>query len=145
MKTPMVRRLLSLIVLATSVLVIGSWPALAGTARVKIAPKGTIVAGGQSVLATVRVSCDPIDEAAEPLEAFLTLSQDDQTISGDGSINGVVCNGKPRRFEVTVTAFEGTFHRGIAFASAFVLVCNESGSVCEDGQDTRNIKLRNGA
>jgi hypothetical protein len=105
---------------------------------VSIKPRATLVADG-AVSAVVVVSCDRGDQV---LEAHLSVSQDDQTISGQAGIP-VRCDGKSRKYPVTVSPLEGAFHTGNAFASAFVLTCADP--MCgttEQGQAARTIRVR---
>ena len=116
----------------------GSVPAQAVVA-VSIQPKAKIAANG-AVRAVVVVSCDPGDQV---LEAHLTVSQDDQAISGQAGIPGVRCDGKSHKYRVTVTPLGGAFHAGEAFASAFVLVCAvPTCGTTEQGQDAGTITVR---
>ena len=87
----------------------------------------------------VTVSCTP---GAKVIEAHVTLSQDDQTISGMGGIAGVRCNGRPRTYLVRVVPVEGAFHAGTAFASPYVLVERRSGKTTESGGTAGSITLR---
>jgi hypothetical protein len=104
---------------------------------VSVAPTARIVDSGAAAIARVTVTCDRGDQ---PLEGQLTLSQDDQTISGLGGIP-VRCDGRPHKARVRVNAQQGLFHPGDAFASAFVLVLNPDGTT-EQGQATGTVTLR---
>jgi hypothetical protein len=91
------------------------------------------------VRAVVVASCDSGDQV---LEAQLLVSQDNQVRSGQGGIP-VRCSGKSRKYRVTVGPFEGAFHAGDAFASAFVLTCaNPTCGTAEQGHVTRTITVR---
>jgi hypothetical protein len=106
---------------------------------VSIEPKAKLVANG-AVQAVVVVSCDQGDQV---LEAHLSVSQDNQTISGQTGIP-VRCDGKSRKYRVTVTPLEGDFHTGDASASAFVLICADPPTcgTTEQGQDSGPITVR---
>ena len=108
---------------------------------VNIFPVAVVQNSGASVSAFLRVRCDPVGVVTRPLEALLTLSQNNQRIYGEGYPTTIVCDGTTRVYHVRVDAFERLFHRGLAYASAFVLICNNSGSVCRDGQASGNIRL----
>jgi hypothetical protein len=105
---------------------------------VSIAPDAKLVDAG-TVVARVTVACDRGDQV---LEAHLTVSQDDQRISGTAGIGGVRCDGKQHRFRVRVTPQEGSFHTGDAFASAFVLVLDPATGMTEQGQATATIAIK---
>jgi hypothetical protein len=107
-----------------------------------IGPVGLIAEGGAVANLEVRVSCEPVGDVGFPLEAMLFLTQENQTIAGEGGIGGIICDGTPRWLPVRVTAFEGSFHAGRARASAFVLICDPNGIVCEQAQAVREIHLR---
>jgi hypothetical protein len=89
--------------------------------------------------AVVVASCDPPDQV---LEAQLSVSQDNQVLSGQAGIP-VRCDGKSCKYRVTVGPFEGALHAGDAFASAFVLTCaNPTCRTAEQRQGTRTITVR---
>jgi hypothetical protein len=105
---------------------------------VSIEPEAKLVGDG-AVRAVVVASCDP---GQEVLEAHLSVSQDEQSIFGQVGIPAR-CDGKLRRYKVTVAPLEGAFHVGEAFASAFVLACADpTCGTTEQGQDARNITVR---
>jgi hypothetical protein len=135
MRTPM--RLLVVLVATLGLAWAGSLPAQAVVA-VSIEPEAKLVANG-AVRAVVVVSCDP---GHEVLEAHLSVSQDNQAIFGQTGIP-VRCDGKSRKYRVTVTPLEGALHAGDAFASAFVLTCADpTCGTTEQGQDARTIAVR---
>jgi hypothetical protein len=135
MRTPM--RLLLVMVAALGLAWAGSVPAQAAVA-VSIAPEAKLLANG-AVRTVVVVSCDP---GRQVLEAHLSVSQDNQVISGQTGIP-VRCDGKSRKYRVTVTPLEDAFHAGDAFASAFVLTCADpTCGTTEQGQDARTITVR---
>jgi hypothetical protein len=135
MRTPI--RLVLVLVAALGLAWSGSVPAQAAV-TVSIKPGAKLVADG-AVRAVVVASCDP---GSQVLEAHLVVSQDDQTISGQTGIP-IRCNGKSRKYRVTVSPLEGTFHAGDAFGSAFVLTCADPAcGTTEQGQDTEVIRVR---
>ena len=117
MRNPM--RYLVLLVAALRLLWTGSVPVQAAVI-VSIRPRAKLTANG-GVREVVVESCDPGDQV---LEAHLSVSQDDQTVSGLDGIP-VRSDGKSRKYRVTVSPLDGTFHPGDAFASAFVLICTD--------------------
>jgi hypothetical protein len=130
-------RLLVVLAAALGLALAGSGVAAAAVA-VSIAPDAKLVANG-AVRAVVVVSCDPGDQV---LEAHLSVSQDDQAIFGQTGLP-VRCDGKARKYRVTVMPLAGAFHPGTAFGSAFLLICADP--MCgttEQGQDARNITVR---
>lgn len=131
------RRFILVLVAAFGLVWAGSVSAQAAVA-VSIEPRAKLVADG-AVRVVVVVSCDPGDQV---LEAHLSVSQDDQTVSGQAGIP-VRCNGRSRQYRVTVAPLEGAFHEGDAFASAFVLTCADPAcGTTEQGQDARTITVR---
>jgi hypothetical protein len=135
MRTPM--RLLVVLVAALGLAWAGSVPVQAAVA-VSIEPEAKLVANG-AVRTVVVVSCDL---GHQVLEAHLSVSQGNQAIFGQTGIP-VRCDGKSRKYRVTVTPLEGAFHPGDAFASAFVLTCADpTCGTTEQGQDARTITVR---
>jgi hypothetical protein len=135
MKTPM--RFLVVLVAVLGLAWAGSVPAQAAVA-VSIEPEAKLVTSG-AVRAVVVASCDA---GHQVLEAHLSVSQDNQAIFGQAGIP-VRCDGKSRKYRVTVTPLEGAFHAGDAFASAFVLTCADpTCGTTEQGQDARTITVR---
>jgi hypothetical protein len=112
-------------------------PAQAAVA-VSIDPEAKLLANG-AVRAVVVVSCD---SGQQVLEAHLSVSQDNQAVFGQSGIP-VLCDGRSRKYGVTVTPLEGAFHAGDAFASAFLLTCADpTCGVTEQGQDAQTITVR---
>lgn len=120
---------------ATSML--GALPVQATTV-VSIEPEAKLVGGG-SVVARLTIVCDP---GREVLEAHLTISQDDQRISGTAGISRIRCDNRPHTVRVRVTPLEGAFHEGNAFASAFISRLDRSTGTTEQGQDSGTITVR---
>jgi hypothetical protein len=106
--------------------------------RIKIQRKARLEQVGQIIVVRLKATCQPV--GLEVLEAFVQASQDD--VFGEGFIDNVQCDGKPRKYTVEVRAIEGAFQEGRAFASAFILICDEEGAVCEQGQDSRIVSVR---
>jgi hypothetical protein len=129
------RRSLCFLCALAGALIVG--PAAQAAVSISVA-NGTVNADGSATV-PVSVSCEP---GRVVLEAHLTLSQDDQTISGTGGIGNVRCTGRVRTYLVTVTPFQGAFHSGTAFASPFVLVQNRRTGETESGGTASNITLQ---
>jgi hypothetical protein len=131
-------RVLVVLVAALGLAWAGSVPAQAAVA-VSIRSEAELLANG-AVRAVVVASCDPGDQV---LEAQLSVSQDNRALSGQAGIPPVRCDGKSRKYRVLVGPFEGAFHAGDAFASAFVLTCADpTCGTTDQGRDTRSITVR---
>jgi hypothetical protein len=131
------RRFVVVLVVTLGLAWVVSVPAQAAVA-VSIEPGAKLVANG-AVRAVVVASCDP---GHQVLEAHLSVSQDNQAIFGETGIP-VRCDGKSRKYRVTVAPSEGEFHAGDAFGSAFVLTCPDpTCGTTEQGQDARTITVR---
>jgi hypothetical protein len=117
-------------------LLIGVAPAGAATS-VTIEPTAKRVAGGAAVIVRLTVTCDP---GRDVLEAHVSVSQDEA--SGMAGIPGIVCDGSPHRHRVRVGTFEGSYDRGEAFASAFILRIDPVTQETEQGQDSRTVTVR---
>jgi hypothetical protein len=100
------RRFVVVLVVTLGLAWAGSVPAQAAVA-VSIEPAAKLVANG-AVRAVVVASCDP---GHQVLEAHLSVSQDNQAVFGETGIP-VRCDGKSRKYRVTVTPSEGEFHAG---------------------------------
>jgi hypothetical protein len=130
--------------LVTSIaLALGLLPAWAAAAPksdtidVRLEPQATLVGG--SVDATVRVRCDPF---GEHFESHVTVTQDDQQIFAQRGLPIVECDGRWHEYTVRTTPFEGSFHSGRAFASAFVSRVDPETGDMRQGQDSRTIRVR---
>lgn len=136
MRTPM--RLVLVLVAALGLAWAGQATAQAAVA-VAIQPAAKLVGDG-AVRVVVVASCD---SGHQVLEAHLSVSQDDQAISAMTGIP-VRCDGRARRYRVTVSPLDGAFHAGDAFASAFVLICADPPTcgTTEQGQDARTVTVR---
>ena len=89
----------------------------------------------------VKVSyrCDPFGEV---LEAHISLSQDDQSIYGMTGLGGVDCDGRWHTNIVIVRPYDGSFHKGTAYASAFLLLHDPNTGETRQGQVAETIKVR---
>jgi hypothetical protein len=117
-------------------LLIGVAPAGAATS-VTIHPKAKRVEGGAAVVVRLTVTCDP---GLETLEAHVSVSQDEAF--GMAGIPGPNCDGRPHSHRVRVGNFGGTYDKGEAFASAFILRIDPATSQTEQGQDSRTVRVR---
>jgi hypothetical protein len=130
-------RFVAVLVVALGFAWTGSVPAQAAVAA-SIEPVAKLVTNG-AVRAVVVAMCDP---GQQVLEAHLSVTQDNQAIFGQAGIP-VRCDGKSRKYRVTVTPSDGDFHAGDAFGSAFVLICTDpTCGTTEQGQDARTITVR---
>ena len=130
-------RVLVVLVAALGLAWADSVPAQAAVA-VSIQSEATLLANG-AVGAVVVASCGRGDQV---LEAQLSVGQDHRALSGQAGIP-VRCDGKSRKYRVMVGPFEGAFHAGGAFASAFVLTCAfPTCGMTDQGHDTRTITVR---
>jgi hypothetical protein len=108
----------------------------------EVGPTAKLIDDGQAVQVKVKVTCEA---PAQVLEAAVFAQQDEQTVSGEAGIASVVCDGKSQVRFVEVNDLEGTFHRGEAFVSAFVLVCLDPDCAeTADGGDTGMVKVVGG-
>jgi hypothetical protein len=92
-----------------------------------------------SVRVKVLYTCGP---GVTPLEGNISLSQDDGQISGMGGLGPLTCDGRRRTANAVVTSFGDPFHRGAAFASAFLLVQDPATGGTEQAQATETIQIR---
>ena len=106
---------------------------------VAIEPRAKLMGDG-TVRVVVVASCDSGDQV---LEAHLSVSQDDQAIFGQAGIP-VRCDGRARRYRVTVSPHQGAVQAGDAIATAVVLTSVDppTGGAPEQGQDARTITVR---
>lgn len=116
-------------------LLIGVAPAGAATS-VTIDPKAKRVEGGAAVVVRLTVTCDP---GLETLEAFVTVSQDEAFGMAGIPTN---CDGLPHRHRVRVGNFGGTYDKGEAQVSAFILRIDPATQQTETGQDSRAVRVR---
>ena len=132
------RWLVALVALALSVL--PTWAAAApksDTIQVRVQPQATLV--GSSVDVTVRVKCAPF---GEHFESNITVTQDDQAIFAQRGLPVVQCDSRWHRYTVRATPFDGSFHQGRAFASAYVSRVDPETGDLREGQDVRTIRVR---
>jgi hypothetical protein len=132
----MERVLLGAVTVVLTALLVGVAPAGAATS-VTIDEKAKRVDGGAAVVVRLTITCDP---GKDILEAHVSVSQDEA--SGMAGIGGIVCDGAPHRYRVRVGTFEGTYDRGDAFASAFILRIDPQTQQTEQGQDSRTVRVR---
>ena len=109
-----------------------------GAVEVQLAPVAKLGPTGV-ITGRVKASCAA---GTSVLEALVTASQDDQQISGQGSIVGPIrCNGKPRWYDFRVFSYsEPPFHSGPTYTSAYLLVYHGD-DVASDG-DTQVIRVK---
>jgi hypothetical protein len=107
------------------------------TIRVRVEPQATLVGG--SVDVTVRVKCAPF---GEHFESNISINQDDYRIYAHRGLPVVQCDSTWHRYTVRATPFEGSFHRGRAFASAYVSRLDPETGDLRNGYDVRTIRIR---
>ena len=103
--------------------------------EVRVGRMGKIV-GGSAVLVRVAGICS---SGTEVLEAFVTVSQ--EGVSSDMGFFPLICDGAPHAFTARITAFDGTFSPGDAFASAYALITDPDTGQTDDGAHSRTITL----
>ena len=131
------RRIALTLTLAAAAIALLVAPTASAAVLATVEPMAKIIDRGAGVIARITVECD---EGWQVLEANVTVSQDNQAVSGTAGIPGVTCDGKAHKYRVQVNAQEGSFRKGEAHASAFVLVLNEGGTT-EQGQASGTIKI----
>ena len=106
--------------------------------QVSVQPSAQLVDGG-SIRVTVAVRCAPF---GEPFEANVTVSQDDGFVWTQRGLPAATCDRRWHRYTVVATPFEGSFHRGTAYVSAYVSRMDPATSEVRQGQDARTVKVR---
>jgi hypothetical protein len=104
---------------------------------VQVGPTAQAIAGGEALLVTVEVACEP---GFEVLEAHVSAQQG-ATTSNFAGISSVVCDGKPRVHKVRVNALDGLFGSGEASVSAFVLLLDPATGRTVQGQHARTVRV----
>jgi hypothetical protein len=107
-----------------------------GAVSVQVGPTAQAIAGGQTLLVTVTVACEP---GFEVLEAQVFAQQG--ATSNFAGIGSVVCDGKPHVHKVRVDALDGQFSRGEVHVSAFVLLLDPVTGTTVQGQDARTVSV----
>jgi len=111
--------------------------AAADEVDVRLSPVA-VVSGTGVVTGRVRVACP---EDMSVLEALVTLSQDDQTLFGQGFISRISCTGQASWYTFRVSSYDQPFHPGRAYVSAYVVVIDEAGATTLSAGDTRTIRV----
>ncbi len=108
------------------------------TIQVRVKPQATLIGG--SVEVSVRIRCAPF---GEPFESNITVTQDNQAIFAQRFLPAVQCNRKWHTVTVVASPFyDDSFHRGPAYASAFVSRVDPGTGEERQGQDVRTIRVR---
>ena len=119
------------------------WLVLAGPAQAavtaEIAPKGKLLGAGESVQGVVTFSCSA---GLQVVDATLAYQQG--ATDGVTHIEGVVCDGRPHKYRVTVTARagSGTFSAGEAFAFAVLHAQDPQTGASEHIEVGATVRLR---
>ena len=104
--------------------------------KVEVRPTAQAIAGGQTLLLRVEVSCEP---NLQVLEANVFVQQGPTSVlAGLGSVE---CDGTTHTYKVKVSALDGQFSRGEANVSAFVLLLDPSTGMTVQGQDARMVSV----
>ncbi|HYE22014.1 MAG TPA: hypothetical protein VD998_00310 [Verrucomicrobiae bacterium] len=106
------------------------------TFSIKVGAKGTISETGTSVTVPVKVACPT---GSNVMEAHLSVSQD--SAFGFGAINPV-CDNESHEYLVTVNSQGGSFVKGKAQASGYILICDSEFSNCNSVSSGRRIQLK---
>jgi hypothetical protein len=123
---------LAIVVTLVVVAALQSTKTAAAQETVVIAPTAKLIKGGQAVLVELQVTCP---QGKEVLEAHISVSQDDSATYGLSGIP-VKCTGKPHTYKTVVTAQQGQFHTGTAYASAYVLLYDPATGTTESASAT---------
>jgi hypothetical protein len=92
-----------------------------------------------AVRVRIDISCEPFGVMGENV---ITITQDDNAVFGQRSIGVLRCDGHRRLYRVVVTPFEGAFHEGDAFASAFVSQIDPVSGDMRQNQDVETITVK---
>jgi hypothetical protein len=127
-------------VVSMAIALVCSAPALAAPEpiSVKVVPIAQVQPDG-SARVSVLVRCAPFGQV---LEANVSLSQDDGAVSGMGGLGPITCDRRWHVASSVVRPFDGSFRRGRAFASAFVLLLDPATGTTRQGQDSGTVLLR---
>jgi hypothetical protein len=107
------------------------------TVTVEVRPTAQLIQGGQTLLVTVEVACEP---GLQVLEAHVDVTQD--STFAQASIGSVVCDAKPHVHKVRVNPLDGQqFSREEARVSAFVLLLDPATGTTVQGQDTLIVRV----
>ena len=134
------RVLIPLVVAAAAVLPLP--PASAGAAaepiRVKVLSPATLAPGG-GINVSIDVWCRPV---GGPFERNVTVTQDDGFVWTQRGLPDVPCDRRWHRITVVATPFEGAFHAGTAYVSAYVSRLDPATGQTWQGQDARTVRVR---
>lgn len=108
-----------------------------GTVAVEVKPLARLQSDG-SVIVRIRTRCP---SGFTVVEGPLTVSQDDQSIFGEGFFTSR-CDGRWHQAAVPVRTFEQPFHRGTASASASLMVEHPATGEFLQGDHTGPIRIR---
>lgn len=138
-------RILSSIALAVAAVVS---PAGAASVSVDIGPVAILQEGRQAVVASVDVAC-PADAPTDGIqENRLEVRQMRRgtLVVAVGGTGSVVCDGMVHTYQITAHVEEptNTFRPGRAVANMFVVICDESGATCLQGDVTEALIIRRG-
>jgi hypothetical protein len=134
----MMKRIVLMVTLAVMMALILSAGAATAqqTVSVQVGSTAKAIAGGQALLVTVNVACEP---GLEVLEAHVSAQQG--STSGTAGIGSVVCDGQSHTYKVKINALDGQFSSGEAYVSAFVLVIDPQTQMTQQGQESRTVSV----
>lgn len=127
-----------LVALVAAVLLGSATAAFGATGTIDIRQDAVAIQGGSAVLVFVEVECT-VAENEVVLEGNISVSQDEA--SGLTGLNPI-CDGRRHVLPVRVETFGGTFDRGEAFASAFVLFLDTATGQTSQLQASETITIR---
>ena len=122
---------------AFAVFVLAAAPAVAQAATLDVLSPAK--KKGHAVVVDVAYQCEA---GLQPLEAHITVSQDDQRISGQSGLGSITCDGATHVATVTVSPLEGRFHKGEAHASAFMLLYDPATGQTVSVNQSETIQVR---
>jgi hypothetical protein len=138
-------RLITALMLGMATLAI---PTLATAQTVTVDIVGaTLLARGAAVRLTIEVTCTAISPnpfVDELCAGFGQRVGKDITGGGDCIFNEepIECDGTPRVFDVSAVPGDRPFKKGVGLGDAFVEICNEDFSQCEEAVITQEIQIR---
>jgi len=115
-----------------------------GEITIRIAKHATLTPSGQLVF-TAFVRCGPLPGVEDFIEGFAGAGQERTGAWSESGLDGtVVCDGVERAHTAHLVAFEGSWKRGPAGASATVITCRLVGDdqVCFNASAARRVIVR---
>ena len=129
-----------LVALGAAALLASATAAVGATGAIDIREEAVAIQGGSSVLVFVETECT-LAENEVVLEGNISVSQEEA--SGLSGLNPI-CDGQRHILPVRVETSSGTFDRGEAFASAFLLFLDTVTGQTSQLQTSETITIRGG-